>query len=154
MMSFNDYLNFVEDEQFLRMHPDRAHEVAKTQQSMAAAMLIGKLVDLEVTTAHDIGLCAQFLFRTICLPGRLRALHCMIWFANDKVCRHSGLSWMLDVMRGLDEKIRGNPGAMMWMAEVSTYSVVSVLLSYWLIFTHFSCYSVFAPPLTSTSTAR
>jgi len=121
-MSFCDYNNFVEVEQFLRVHPYLIHQVAKTQLSIAAAMLMGKLVDLEVISAHDVGLCARLVFPTICLPGRLRALHCMIWFSNDKICRHSGLSWMIDMLKELDEKIGENPGAITWMAEVSTYT--------------------------------
>jgi len=115
MMSFSDYNNFLDDEKFLRMHPDLTHSVAKTQLSLAAAMLIGKLVELEVVTSHDVGLCAKFIFSTICLPGRLRALHCMVWFADDKICRHSGLSWMIKILKRLDEKIQ-EKGSAVWMA--------------------------------------
>ena len=64
MLSFRDYMNFVDDEKFHTIYRDYANEIAGTQLSMASAMLIGKLVDFEVITGHDVGLCANFLFPT------------------------------------------------------------------------------------------
>jgi len=68
-------------------------------------MLIGKLVPVDVITGNDVLLFSEAILKALDRPGWLRALHCLIWHAGDKICRHSGLKWTVQAMDKLERQL-------------------------------------------------
>lgn len=112
------------NEDFLMIHPELEGQASETMRAEAATMFLGYFVNIDVVTGNDIGLCFRDLVHIFALPGRMRAIFDLIYFAGDKICRKVSRQDITDTLESLRTSVETSK-TFFWDTEIRTFFPVS-----------------------------